>query len=43
MFQYVGKLKLKPNQIIVAAEIKFMRKILGYNWTDYKTNNEILN
>ena len=42
MFQYVGKLKLKPNQIIVAAEIKFTRKILGYNWTDYKTNTHII-
>jgi len=26
---------------ITAAEMKYMRKTAGYNWTDYKTNTEI--
>jgi hypothetical protein len=26
---------------ITAAEMKYMRKIVGYTWTDYKTNTEI--
>jgi len=28
-------------RIIIAAEIKYMRKTGGYTWTDYKTNREI--
>ena len=27
----------------MAAEIDFMRKSLGYNWTDYKTNTVVHN
>ena len=42
-FQNGGQLKLKPNKIIVAAELTFMRKSIGYNWTDYKTNTDIIN
>ena len=43
MFQNGGQLKLNPNQIIMASETAFMRKRLGYNWTDYKTNTDIIN
>ena len=27
---------------IVAAEMKFIGKSLGYNWIDYKTDTEVL-
>ena len=30
--------KQKPNQGSVAAEMKFKRKSLDFNWTDYKTS-----
>ena len=30
-------------RIITAAEMKHMRKIVGYTWTDYKTNTETEN
>ena len=36
-------IKTKPKSRIVAGEMKFIRKSLGYNWTDYKTKTEILN
>jgi hypothetical protein len=26
---------------ITAAEMTYMKKTAGYNWTDYKTNKEI--
>jgi len=26
---------------ITAAEMKYMRRTAGYNWTDYKTNAQI--
>ena len=36
-------IKAKIKSRIMAAEMNCMRKSLGYNWTDYKTNTEILN
>jgi hypothetical protein len=26
---------------ITAAEMKYMRRIAGYTWTDYRTNTQI--
>ena len=43
MFQNGVQLKLNPNQIIVAAELTFMANSIGYYWTDYKTNIDIIN
>jgi hypothetical protein len=39
--QNVGLLKLKPKSRIVAGEMKFIRKSLGYKLRGYKTNTEI--
>jgi hypothetical protein len=33
-----GLLKTRDARRITAAEMKYMRRIAGYIWTDYKTN-----
>ena len=33
--------KARDARRITAAEMKYMRRIAGYTWTDYKTNAEI--
>ena len=42
MVETVVLLKLNPKHGY-AVEMKFMRESLGYNRTDYKKNNDILN
>jgi len=34
-------IKARDARGTAAAEMKYMRKTAGYNWTDYKTNTEI--
>jgi hypothetical protein len=34
-------IKARDARRITAAEIKYMRRIAGYIWTDYKTNKQI--
>jgi len=38
-----AKLGLLKQVMPVAAEMKYMRRTAGYNWTDYKTNVQIVN
>ena len=38
-----AKLVLLKQVMPVAAEMKYMRRTAGYNWTDYKTNVQIVN
>jgi len=33
--------KARDARRITAAEVKYMRRIAGYTWTDYKTNGQI--
>jgi len=37
-----AKLGLLKQVMPVAAEMKYMRRTAGYNWTDYKTNVQIV-
>ena len=32
-------IRAKTKSMIMAAEVKFMRKTLRYNWTDYKAKH----
>ena len=34
-------IKARDGRRISAAEMKYMRRIAGYTWTDYKTNSHI--
>jgi len=34
-------IKARDARRITAAEMKYMRRKAGYNWTDYKTNAQI--
>ena len=34
-------IKARDARRITAAEMKYMRRTAGYNWTDYKTNTQI--
>jgi hypothetical protein len=34
-------IKARDARRITAAEMKYMRRTAGYNWTDYKTNKQI--
>jgi hypothetical protein len=34
-------IKARDGTRITAAEMKYMRRIAGYTWTDHKTNTEI--
>jgi hypothetical protein len=34
-------IKATDKEIITAAEMKYMRKTVGYTWTDYKPNTQI--
>ena len=34
-------IKARDARRITAAEMKYMRRTPGYNWTDYKTNAQI--
>jgi hypothetical protein len=35
-------IKTSDARRITAAEMKYMRRTTGYNWTDYKTNAQIV-
>jgi len=37
----LGTIKVSDARRITAAEMKYMRRITGYTWTDYKTNAQI--
>jgi hypothetical protein len=34
-------IKVRDARRITAAEMKYMRRTAGYNWTDYKTNTHL--
>jgi hypothetical protein len=41
LFSKTWTIKARDARRISAAEMKYMRRTAGYNWTDYKTNTQI--